>query len=768
MKKLLQTLFVLLIIAIAYQSTNNTSAQVPEKFSYNAVIRDASGKLISEGTIGMKISILKGSATGDVVYTETKTPTTNKNGLISIEIGGGTGFSAINWADGIYFLKIETDPTGGTNYTISGTSQMLSVPYALHAKTANDILGGITETDPVFGASPAAGITGGDISNWDNAHSWGDHNGLYLDSDYAPNWTEITGKPNFADVAISGSYNDLKDKPVLFDGQYSSLEGTPDIPADIADLSDDDGLLFDGDYNSLDNLPVLNTDDWDEAHSWGDHSAEGYIILESDPFFTENFDFTGVTENDLLRFDGEKWMKFTPDFLTEYIEIQNLGDVLALGNDGNSVQIKNIADPTDDYDAATKAYVDLLETKVNALLAYYESFQNPPLVTTAAISAITDITALSGGIVLNNGGTDITARGVVWHTEELPTLDNNIGFTANQTGLGVFESELTGLTPETNYFVRAYATNTAGNGYGNQLQFSTLAAPPTTHTLNLNVSPASSGAVTGAGNYSEVAVVPITATPNEGYTFVNWTGDTDHIANTDASSTTVNMPAQNITLTANFVAEGGGGTVEDFDGNIYPTVIIGTQEWMAKNLRVTKYLNGDAIPTGLNNTDWGNTTNGAYAIYPHSELDGLNSDAEVLAAYGALYNWYAVDDSRGLCPVGWRVPTDEEWTTLTNYLGGEGVAGGKLKSTRTSPDAHPRWESPNTAATDDFGFSALPGGSRFSNGTFYFIGYFGYWWSATEYDASVAWFRIMNYYDSNVDRYYLGKELGFSVRCVRD
>ncbi|MEN8157614.1 MAG: hypothetical protein ABFS10_11745 [Bacteroidota bacterium] len=154
--------------------TASTYAQAPEKMSYQSVVRDAGDALLTNQAVGMQISILQGSISGTPVYVETQTPTTNINGLVSIEIGSGTvvsgTFSTIGWSNGPYFIKTETDPTGGTNYTITGTSQLMSVPYALHAKTADSIVGGITltETDPVFGASAANGITGTDITNWDN------------------------------------------------------------------------------------------------------------------------------------------------------------------------------------------------------------------------------------------------------------------------------------------------------------------------------------------------------------------------------------------------------------------------------------------------------------------------------------------------------------------------------------------------------------------------------------------------------------------------
>ena len=159
-------------ILIAVLLTASVFAQAPQKMSYQAVIRDASDNLVISQAVGIQISILQGTASGTVVYVETQTPTTNANGLVSIEIGTGTvvsgDFTTIDWANGSYFIKTETDPTGGTNYTITGTSQLLSVPYALHAKTAETVSGGITEADPVYTGSQAANITATDITNLGN------------------------------------------------------------------------------------------------------------------------------------------------------------------------------------------------------------------------------------------------------------------------------------------------------------------------------------------------------------------------------------------------------------------------------------------------------------------------------------------------------------------------------------------------------------------------------------------------------------------------
>lgn len=210
-------------------------------------------------------------------------------------------------------------------------------------------------------------------------------------------------------------------------------------------------------------------------------------------------------------------------------------------------------------------------------------------------------------------------------------------------------------------------------------------------------------------------------------------------------------------------------TVRDIDGNVYSTVTIGTQMWMKENLRTTRYNDGKSIPTGHTNDQWKNLTTDAYAIYPHTEIDGLNSDDEVMEAYGALYNWYAVNNGK-LCPVGWHVPTDAELTALINFAGGVDNAGPGLNSTRTAPGAHPRWEVTNPGASDQYGFSSLPGGNRdYYSGTYGNLGYCNYLWSSTEesgVDVALGWL-LMNDRD-NVHRTPYIKKDGFSVRCIKD
>lgn len=198
-------------------------------------------------------------------------------------------------------------------------------------------------------------------------------------------------------------------------------------------------------------------------------------------------------------------------------------------------------------------------------------------------------------------------------------------------------------------------------------------------------------------------------------------------------------------------------TIKDVDGNVYHIVTIGKQVWMKENLRTTKYRDGSPIPEVTNGTAWGNLTTGAYCNYNNTN----NSDT--IATYGRLYNWYAVNDSRNLAPSGWHVASDAEWTILTDSLGGYGIAGCKLKETGT---AH--WYRPNETATNESGFTALPGGQRNDFGKFDCIGGFGSGWSSTEFDTNYAWRLFLNSGNCNVGRNYSRKVYGTSVRCVRD
>ena len=293
-----------------------------------------------------------------------------------------------------------------------------------------------------------------------------------------------------------------------------------------------------------------------------------------------------------------------------------------------------------------------------------ENDKNIPVLSTTEVTGITQTTAMSGGNITDDRGSTVTARGVCRSTSQNPTIRDSK--TEDGTGIGSFTSSISGLEPNTTYYVRAYATNSAGTGYGSTMSFTTLR-----------------GAV-------------------------------------------------------------------DADGNVYHSVIIGGQEWFAENLRTTRYNDGTPIPNVTNDSDWRSLSTGAYCWHDNNPANGKT--------YGALYNWHAVNTGK-LCPTGWHVPSDAEWTALTDYVGNDAAI--KLKSTSG-------WNAGGNG-TDDYGFSALPGGYRYGYaGSFVSVGSSGYWWSSTVNHSANIWNRNMDYDYGNVNRYDLDKKYGFSVRCVRD
>jgi uncharacterized protein (TIGR02145 family) len=204
---------------------------------------------------------------------------------------------------------------------------------------------------------------------------------------------------------------------------------------------------------------------------------------------------------------------------------------------------------------------------------------------------------------------------------------------------------------------------------------------------------------------------------------------------------------------------------KDGDNNHYPVVQINSQLWMAENLKTTSYNDGTAIPNKTIDENWAGAFTGTYCDYNNTPANSTT--------YGRLYNWMAVDNNaatkvasnggKNVCPTSWHIPTGTEWTILTTFLGGESVAGSKLKETGTN-----HWASPNTGATNETGFTALPGGYRHEFGTYFDIGSGGYWWSSTDDYIAGAWFWYLGYYVNSVGSYHYNKHYGYSVRCVRD
>ncbi len=206
------------------------------------------------------------------------------------------------------------------------------------------------------------------------------------------------------------------------------------------------------------------------------------------------------------------------------------------------------------------------------------------------------------------------------------------------------------------------------------------------------------------------------------------------------------VPTQSQTISFTFVE------CMDADNNNYSVVQIGTQLWMAENLKTTRYLNGEDIPEITVNSSWGNLTTGAYCWY--------NNDSAMYGSrYGALYNWYSINDNRNIAPYGWHVPTDAEWTELTTFLGGTETAGGKVKETCST-----LWQNPNTGATNATGFTALPNGYRFLDGSFDENGNWSVWWTSSSSSLNGAPTRAAFYNSIDLGRDISDKKDGFAIR----
>ncbi len=445
-------IIIFLLINVLFIS--NIISQVPEKFSYQAVVRDDLGNLIKNQQIGIQVSLIQSDIDGIIIYTETHIPTTNSNGLLTIEIGTGStpdDFSLIDWTISSYFIKTEIDLNGGINYTLSNTTELLSVPFALYAKTAENV------------------------------------------------------------------------KNIDINGDDTTFEGWD------KDASDD----FSGDYNELANKPVTITEKQASA-----------IITNTSKVSNVQADWNA-----------------------------SIGDAVIL-NKPNRIENADVAD-------------------------------------------------VAKSLVLTSSG-------------------------------------------------------------GYQYKIS----------------------VDDEGNILKEIVFDPTK-------------------------------------------------VVDIDGNVYNTVVIGTQTWMAENLKTTTYNDGTQIPNVIDNNSWSAHTSGAYSWYN-------NDEASYEEPYGALYNGYAVETEK-LCPSGWHVPSEPEWTVLLDYMGGMSVAGGKLKIVGVN-----YWNSPNIGATDEYEFSAYPSGSRDgSNGSFSDIKRLCDYWTSTVPENRCI-IRLFSW--EEVCYPYCDRVIndGVAVRCIKD
>lgn len=399
-----------------------------------------------------------------------------------------------------------------------------------------------------------------------------------------------------------------------------------------------------------------------------------------------------------------------------------------------------------------------------------------PTIPTVATYQATEISINSvsvSGKITDDGGEPVTVAGICWGTAVNPSIEGL--HTNDSTGSIIFTSTITGLDPNTLYYARAYAVNSIGIAYGNEIRVTTNAAAPQLTTLVVSAittsTATSGGKITYAGGADIIAKGICWSTfpdPDTSDMFINVGVDTSSFS----SQMTGLSPGNRYFVRAYAKNKAGiaygnqvifNTKIADVEGNLYNTVVIGTQVWMAENLRTTKYNTSVAIPNVTVNANWISLTTGAYCWY--------NNDITFKPSFGALYNWFAVKAGQ-LCPTGWHVPTDEEFKTLELSLGMDpgqvDVWGWRGTDQGTQMKNVTGWDTGGNG-TNSSGFSALPGGYRYGvTGAFYLLTSITYWWNSTEHDADRGWYRRLDSSRSDIYKASTSKKGGKYIRCLKN
>ena len=736
--------FLGVLVLIAGLALPSNAQQVPQRLMHQSVLRNNQGQLVANQNVSVRISILQGSAVGSAVYSELHQVQTNANGLMTLKVGDGQAvlgqFGQISWALGPYFLQTEVDIAGGSQYGLTQTTELMSVPFALLAQQSLTP-GPAGPQGPVGPAGPAgndgavgpqgpAGPAGSDGAVGPqgpagNDGAVGPQGPAGSDGAVGP---QGPAGPAGSDGAVgpqgpagpAGNDGAVGPQgPAGSDGAVgpqgpAGSDGAvgPQGPVGPAGPAGSDGAV--GPQGPAG--PAGNDGAVGPQGPAGPAGSDGAVGPQG-PAGPAGNDGTvgpqgpagsdgaigpqgpvgpvGPAGNDGAVGPQGPAGPVGPAGNDGAVGPQGpVGPAGPAGNDG-AVGPQGPAGPQGSFPNGTQigqmhywngnAWVYISPGVRGQNLTYCDGVPTwgacIPVVTTSTVTGISATVATTGGHVTADGGAAVTERGVAYGTTAGPTTAGTI--TSNGTGMGIFSSQLSGLTGSTQYYVRAYATNAVGTTYGSEVTFATTFFGPQ-------------------------------ACP-------------------------------------------GNPIMTDVDGNNYNTVQIGTQCWTQSNLKVSKYRNGAAIPTGLTNSTWANTTAGAYAVY--------NNDPANDGLYGKLYNYHTVTDSRGLCPTGWHVPTDGDWTNLATTLGGSSVAGVALKSTASQPTPG-GWIAPNTGANNSSGFTAMPGGYRITGGLFYSLGYTGAWWSSS-LSGSIA-YRDLSNNSGAMSFGYSYPAVGYSVRCLWD
>lgn len=765
-------------------------AQAPEKFTYQAVVRNASNSLVANAPVGVRVSILQGGVNGTLVYMETHTSVTNANGLITLQIGAGSvqqgSLSDINWANGSYFLKTETDPAGGTNYSITSTQQLLSVPYALYAKDAGNIptvptnvsafandVGYITAQDiPEIPTVPtnvssftndAGYITAQDIPAIPTVPT--NVSAFTNDAGYLTNFTETDPTvPAWAKAANKPTYN------------YSEIINTPTIPTvptQVSAFTNDAGYLtnftetdpqfnaWDKNYNDLTNKPTLFSGNYNDLTNKPTLFDGNYNSLTNKP----NLATVAISGsyNDLIN---------KPAIPTAVGELTN--------NVGYITAAQVPAQVNADWNATSGAAQIL--NKPTLFSGNYNDLTNKPTIPTVP----TNVSSFT-----NDAGY-ITIAAIPTIPTNVSAFTNDAGYVTSadvQQAAGI-PTVVSAFQNDAGYITAAQVpaqVNADWNATSGKAQ---ILNKPTLFDGNYNslTNRPNLATVATTGNYNDLTNKPtIPTVPSNVSVFNN---DAHYITEAQLNALLAAMnntidslrdrieelemhPVQPQTDTT-IIAQAclGLATVTDYDQNVYNTVQIGNQCWMRENLRSTHYADGTAITPGTTSS----TTTAYY--YP------LQGDF----TYGYLYNWKAVmrnssnsqsnpSGVQGVCPNGWHVPSDAEWDELQNYVSSRShyLCNGDNNNVAKALAAKTGWVSSTGTCTvgniqvsnNATGFSALPAGHNYG-GSYTNYGTAATFWSSTEAGSANAFDRSVDYSNAVFTRSNHPKGYGFSVRCLRD
>ena len=768
----------------------NTNAQTG--LNFQGVARTTNNVILASQAITIKLSILQGSAMGTAEYAETRRVTTNAQGLFTAVIGD-TGaistlgnFATINWKLTPKFLKIEMDAAAGTNFITMGTTQFQYVAYAQFAKSvdAENIVGIVPVTLGGTGVNSLTGLK------------------TALTLDNVNNTTDLT-KPistltqTALDLKLNAADTSKFTKQTWVDSSLQTKLKISDTTAMLSSRIAKDTISLSNRINLKANITDVTT---------------SLLLKESTSNKSTAVDLGGSASSDVL-YPTQKAVK-------EYVASNNAaGGVVDGGISTIKIADSAVTDVKIKTVSGSKVIGNITGNAATATQATAATTAgNITATTNTTLTSLSNLATVgtiiigvwSGtSVAVEKGGTGATTASEARTNLGLANVDNTSDAnkpvsTAVQSALdlklNVSDTSLLNLTSR--FVTKLNKSDTANlsariNSKSSLADTSLLNLTSRFETklnksdtaslssrINAKLSKVDTASLSERINSKlNSTVFPYYPGLQKGH-IMYWNGSYWVNLNPGTAGQVLKMssaaepvPVWGTDVNTSVPAFSPcGATISDIDGNIYNTVLIGAQCWTKENLRVRRYNNGRVIPfdatggSGGISATWQNLTIGAHTIYANDSTTTPSN----LTKYGYLYNWYAAKgiyttgtivstDTLNICPSGWHVPSNTEWTTLTNELGGESVAGGMMKSVRTA-----FWNIPNSGATNESGFSALPGGYRVDDGGFNNVRSNAYFWSDFESTSSEAWIRTLSTDDGIVIKLPINKTVGASVRCIKN